>query len=64
MIAQLERQLYTPEDYSAAEAESEIRHEYINGEIVPMARAMPNHNRITRNLCSFAQFGAQAVDID
>ena len=34
------------------EAESETRHEYINGEIVPMAGAMPNHNRVTRNLCT------------
>lgn len=53
MIAQVEeRQLYAPEDYLAMEVESEVRHEYIDGEIVPMAGAMPNHNRITRNLCT------------
>jgi Uma2 family endonuclease len=56
MIAQLERQLYTPEDYLAMEAESETRHEYINGEIVPMAGAMPNHNRITLNVGSVLRY--------
>jgi Uma2 family endonuclease len=41
---------YTVEEYLALEAASETRHEYRNGEIIAMAGALTNHNRITRNI--------------
>jgi Uma2 family endonuclease len=40
----------------ALEVESTERHEYRDGEIVLMAGAMPNHNRITLNMGSFLNF--------
>jgi Uma2 family endonuclease len=40
------------EDYLAFEERSEIKHEYINGEIYAMAGASTRHNRITLNLAS------------
>jgi len=36
----------TIEDYFAQELESEIRHEYQNGEIIPMTGGTPEHNEI------------------
>lgn len=43
-------QLYTVEEYFSLEAASDIRHEYVAGEIVAMGGASPQHNRITANL--------------
>jgi Uma2 family endonuclease len=57
MIAQIqERILYSLVEYLEREDESELRHEYLDGEIVPMAGAMPNHNRITLNIGSELRF--------
>lgn len=39
----------TPEDYLALEAESQFKHEYLDGQIVAMAGAGERHNRITIN---------------
>nr|CAA6816537.1 MAG: Unknown protein [uncultured Thiotrichaceae bacterium] len=39
-------------DYLAGEPTSEVRHEYVNGQVFAMAGAKTNHNRITRNLTS------------
>ena len=38
--------IYTPEEYLDAEIVSETRHEYINGEIIPMTGGTPEHNEI------------------
>ncbi len=40
----------TPEEYLAFDDSSEIRNEYIAGEIVAMGGASPQHNRLTANL--------------
>jgi Uma2 family endonuclease len=49
----LDRARYcSPAEYLEMEIQAEKRHEYRDGEIVPMAGALPNHNRITRNLCT------------
>jgi hypothetical protein len=37
---------YTAEEYLAIEISSETRHEYINGEIIPMAGGTPEHDEI------------------
>jgi Uma2 family endonuclease len=57
MIAQVqEKRTYSPEEYLELEIRCETRNEYIDGEIIPMSGATPNHNRITRNLCGGLNF--------
>ena len=46
-----DNKIYTPEEYLALEAQSDIRHEYLNGEIRVMAGGTTNHNEIITNLC-------------
>jgi len=40
----------TAQEYLALEVESDLRHEYCNGKIVPMTGGTPAHNEITRML--------------
>lgn len=40
----------TPEEYLRMERESDEKHEYIFGQIIPMGGASTNHNRIARNM--------------
>ncbi len=47
MSAQLKPHWLSVEDYLAFEERSEIKHEYINGEIYAMAGASTRHNQIT-----------------
>ena len=46
----IEIQQLTVEQYLALEAESEIKHEYIDGDIFPMTGGTLNHDQITMNL--------------
>jgi Uma2 family endonuclease len=48
-IAQ-ETRHYSPEEYLEFEVNSELRHEYIDGLIIPMTGGTPNHNKIAGNL--------------
>jgi Uma2 family endonuclease len=41
---------FSPEEYLEHETLAAEKHEYYNGEIVPMAGASINHNRIVRNI--------------
>src|ERR1700683_47405 len=41
---------YTIEDYFAVEEDSDIKHEYFDGEVFAMAGASLRHNRIARNV--------------
>ncbi|MBZ4193355.1 MAG: Uma2 family endonuclease [Candidatus Contendobacter sp.] len=50
MAAQLKSHWLSVTDYLAFEESSEVKHEYINGEIYAMAGASVRHNRITLNL--------------
>jgi len=50
MIANLQKQFLTPEEYLAWEAEQQIRHEYIDGEVYAMAGGTLPHNDIAVNL--------------
>jgi len=47
----------TENDYLAAELESDIRHEFVNGEIYAMSGAKATHNRISGNI--FAEVHSQ-----
>ncbi|WP_030007905.1 Uma2 family endonuclease [Picosynechococcus sp. NKBG042902] len=49
-------QLFTVEDYLEQEARSVLRHEFIQGKIIPMAGASANHNRLTLNLSRLLPF--------
>lgn len=48
--AELQKQHYTPEEYFALEAASEVRHEYFEGEVFAMAGASKAHNVLAQNL--------------
>lgn len=41
---------YTPDEYFALEAQSEIRHEYFEGEVFAMAGASKPHNLLAQNI--------------
>lgn len=57
MIMQAEeKKVYTPDEYLNFEIDSELRHEYINGEIIPMTGGTPNHNQIALNLSGNLNF--------
>ncbi len=71
MVAQVEKSLkveesvvstitmpkrYSLEEYLEMEALSEERHEYRDGEIISMAGATPNHNRVSLNVASILNF--------
>lgn len=42
---------YTASEYLALEEKAEFKSEFINGEIIPMAGASANHNKIALNFC-------------
>ncbi|MFM7405992.1 MAG: Uma2 family endonuclease [Cuspidothrix sp.] len=44
-----ETRYYSPEEYLEFEVNSDIRHEYIDGLIIPMTGGTPNHNQIALN---------------
>ncbi|BAZ87951.1 Uma2 family endonuclease [Dolichospermum compactum] len=50
------KQYYTPEEYLELEATAEYKSEYIDGQIISMAGASINHNRISLNLSSGLNF--------
>ncbi|MGF1460098.1 MAG: Uma2 family endonuclease [Leptolyngbyaceae cyanobacterium] len=57
MIAQPQlTQRHTPAAYLEFETQADTRHEYINGEIVPVTGGTPNHNQILLNLASALNF--------
>lgn len=57
MIAQPQlTQRHTPAAYLEFETYADTRHEYINGDIVPMTGGTPNHNQILLNLAGALNF--------
>lgn len=51
MVITEDTKIYKPEEYLVLEAESDVRHEYLNGEIRVMAGGTTNHNEIITNIC-------------
>ncbi len=47
---------YSPQEYLELEVKSEIRHEYINGLIIPMTGGTPNHNQLAGNFYAMLNF--------
>ncbi|BAZ01709.1 hypothetical protein NIES37_57140 [Tolypothrix tenuis PCC 7101] len=54
-IAQTQK-YYSPEEYLELEVNSEERHEYIDGQIIPMTGGTPNHNQIVGNFYAALNF--------
>nr|WP_216351242.1 Uma2 family endonuclease [Leptolyngbya sp. 'hensonii'] len=46
MMQAEEKKIFTPDEYFDFEVNSETRHEYIHGEIIPMTGGTPEHNEI------------------
>ncbi|MBO1350529.1 MAG: Uma2 family endonuclease [Hormoscilla sp. GUM202] len=63
MLAQTKPRTYSREEYFALEEKSEIKHEYHNGEIVPMTGGTTNHNRIAINLVTSLKFALRGQKI-
>jgi Uma2 family endonuclease len=55
-LASSPAQIYTAEEYLALEVESDRRHEYRHGEIVPMTGGTPDHNKIASALNALLWF--------
>ncbi|MBS3027719.1 MAG: Uma2 family endonuclease [Dolichospermum sp. DET50] len=49
MQIQTSSKYYTPEEYLELEEKSEVKNEYIDGEIIPMSGGTTNHNEIAGN---------------
>jgi Uma2 family endonuclease len=56
LVEGAESQRFSPEEYLEREVRSDIRHEFRDGEIIPMTGATPNHNRVTLNVASALNF--------
>ncbi|MDB9383961.1 Uma2 family endonuclease [Nodularia spumigena CS-584] len=56
MMQLQEQRYYSPEEYLELEVNSEIRHEYIDGQIIPMTGGTPNHNQLALNLSGTLNF--------
>ncbi len=56
IIQAQEKKIYTPEEYLEFEVNSDARHEYINGEIIPMTGGTPNHNDLAGNFYILLKF--------
>ncbi|ELS05142.1 hypothetical protein Xen7305DRAFT_00048830 [Xenococcus sp. PCC 7305] len=51
MVIQTEKKYYTPQEYLTLEESAVDRHEYRDGEIIPMTGGTTNHNQIALNFC-------------
>jgi len=49
--------IYTSEEYLKLEISSDIRNEYLNGEIIPMTGGTPAHNQLISALNAFLWSG-------
>jgi Uma2 family endonuclease len=57
-----EKRYYTPEEYLALEEKADIKNEYIDGVIIPMAGGSVNHNQIALNLSTELNFAFKKQD--
>jgi Uma2 family endonuclease len=64
MQLQTQKRYYTPEEYLELEKKAEYKHEYRDGEIVPMTGGTTNHNKIALNFAANLKFGLRGQDYD
>ncbi len=50
MVTKLEKKIYSSEEYLELEESADIRHEFINGKIIPIAGGTTQYNLITGNI--------------
>ena len=55
---------YSPAEYLEFEVQAQERHEYIDGEIIPMTGGTPNHNRIVGNFYAALNFALKGQPYD
>jgi Uma2 family endonuclease len=60
VVAVTETKTYTADEYLTLEIESDIRHEYHNGEIVQMTGGTPTHNELIRALIVVLSLGLRS----
>lgn len=51
-----DQRYYSPAEYLELEVNSEERHEYIDGQIIPITGGTPNHNQIAGNFSAALNF--------
>ena len=56
MVMQVKPLLYSQEEYFKLEETAEFKHEYRDGDIIPMSGGTTNHNQILVNLCAHLYF--------
>jgi len=56
VVTERSQRAYSIEEYFELELTSEERHEFINGEIVPMTGGTPSHNQLSGNLYAALNF--------
>ncbi|CAD5974319.1 Uma2 family endonuclease [Planktothrix agardhii] len=56
MVMQVKPLLYSQEEYFKLEETAEFKHEYRDGDIIPMSGGTTNHNQIIVNLCAHLYF--------
>jgi Uma2 family endonuclease len=61
MALALKKALLSPENYLAGEAESQVKHEYVDGQIFAMAGASERHNRIAMNIAFHLRAAARGT---
>ena len=64
MQLQTQKRYYTPEEYLALEEKAEYKHEYRDGEIVPITGGTTNHNKIALNFAANLKFGLRGQNYD
>ena len=60
MQVNTQKKYYTPEEYLALEETAEYKHEYRDGEIVPMTGGTTNHNEIALNIAANLKFSLKS----
>ena len=61
MALALKKATLSPEDYLAREAEAQVKHEYVGGQIFAMAGASERHNRIAMNIAYHLRSAARGT---
>ena len=64
MSMQTAKRYYTPEEYLHLEATAEYKHEYRDGEIVPVAGGTTNHNKIAGNFYAYFKFASRGQNYE
>ncbi len=64
MVTQVQTQSYTPQAYLELEEKADSKHEYRDGEIIPMAGGTTNHNKIAGNFYSYLRFALKGQKYD